>query len=109
MTNSPIYVVATLTAKPGLGPRLIEAFRVVSPLVHAEPGCGLYAANVDGDTVVMIEAWGSQEDLTAHANGAASKRLNELIADVVAGPTEIRVLQNVPLGDPAKGTIPLAR
>ena len=33
-----LVVVAILTAKPGKGPQVIESFRQVSPLVHAEPG-----------------------------------------------------------------------
>jgi quinol monooxygenase YgiN len=103
-----LTVVAVLTAKPGLGPRVIDSFREVSPLVHEEAGCELYAAHLEqgGDTVVMVERWASQADLDAHASGAPLVRLNELNADLLVRPYDVWLLDNVPLGDPAKGTIP---
>ena len=34
-----LIVVTVLTAKPGRGLAVIESFREISPLVHAEPEC----------------------------------------------------------------------
>ena len=104
-----LTVVAVLDAKPGRGAQVIESFREVSPLVHEESGCELYAAHLeqDGDTVVMVERWTTRADLDAHAAGAALARLNELNADLLTKPYDVWFLDNVPLGDPAKGTIPL--
>ena len=103
-----LVVVAVLTAKRGWGPAAIEAFREVSPLVHAEPGCELYAAHLqqDGDTVIMVERWTTREDLDAHAAGAPLARLNELNADLLERPYDVWFLDAVPFGDAAKGTIP---
>ncbi|WP_334172697.1 putative quinol monooxygenase [Sinomonas sp.] len=103
----PVTVVAVLTAKPGLGAAVIESFREVSPLVHAEPGCELYAAHLeqDGDTVVMVERWATRGDLDAHAGGAALRRLNELNQDLLQRPYDVWFLDPVPLGHPAKGTV----
>lgn len=105
-----VTVVAVLQAKPGLGPQIIESFREVSPLVHAERGCELYAAHLEqgGDTVVMVERWTTLEDLDAHAAGAPLVRLNELNADLLAKPYDVWILDAVPLGDPVKGEIPEA-
>ena len=104
-----LTVVAVLDAKPGRGAQVIESFREVSPLVHEESGCELYAAHLeqDGDTVVMVERWTTRADLDAHAAGAALARLNELNAYLLTKPYDVWFLDNVPLGDPAKGTIPL--
>ncbi len=101
-------VVAVLTAQPGRAPELIEAFREVSPLVHAERGCELYAAHVsdDADAVVMVERWTTRADLDAHAAGAPLVRLNELIADMLGRPYDVWFLDAVPLGDAVKGLIP---
>lgn len=106
-----LVVVAVLTAKPGLGPSVIEAFREVSPLVHAEPGCELYAAHLqqDGDTVIMVERWATHADLDAHAAGAPLARLNEVNADLLERPYDVWFLDPVPLGDAAKGFIPEVR
>jgi len=105
-----LVVVAVLTAKPGMGPRVIESFREVSPHVHHEEGCELYAAHLEqgGDTVVMVERWTTRADLDAHAAGAPLARLNELNADLLERPYDVWFLDPVPLGVPAQGTIPLA-
>ena len=104
----PVTVVAVLTPKPGLGPAVIESFREVSPLVHAEPGCELYAAHLeqDGDTVVMVERWATRADLDAHATGAPLRRLNELNQDLLQRPYDVWFLDAVPLGHRLKGTVP---
>ena len=103
-----VTVVAVLTAKPGMGSAVIESFREVSPLVHAEPGCELYAAHLeqDGDTVVMVERWTTRADLDAHATGAPLARLSELNADLLESPYDVWFLDPVPLGNSEKGTIP---
>ena len=103
-----ITVVAVLTAKPGLGPGVIESFREVSPLVHQEPGCELYAAHLelDGDTVVMVERWSTRADLDAHAVGRPLARLNALNTDLLERDYDVWFLDNIPLGDPLKATIP---
>ena len=100
-----VVVVAVLTPKPGRSQEILDAFAVVSPTVHAETGCELYAAHTDGDLVVMVERWASVADLAVHATGAGITELGALTDDALAAPTDVKVLQNVPFGDPAKGTI----
>jgi quinol monooxygenase YgiN len=100
-----VTVVAILAAKPGLAERVIDSFREVSPLVHLEPGCELYAAHTDGDVVIMVERWATRADLDAHATGAPLVRLNELNADLLVKPYDVWFLDAVPLGDPDRGTI----
>ncbi len=104
-----LVVVAVLTAKRDCGPAVIEAFREVSPLVHAERGCELYAAHLEqgGDVVIMVERWATRADLDAHASGAPLARLNELNADLLERPYEVWFLDAVPLGDATKGSIPI--
>lgn len=98
-------VVAMQTPKPGRIQEILDAFAVVSPLVHLEQGCELYAAHTDGDRCVMVERWTTQADLDAHAAGEPLKELNRLFGDALAKPSEVWVLENVPFGDPALGTI----
>lgn len=103
----PVSVVAVLEAKSGRGHDVIESFREVAPLVHAEPGCELYAAHLqrDGDTVVMVERWSSTADFDAHANGQPLTRLNELNAELLTKPYDVWVIDAVPLGDSIKGVV----
>jgi quinol monooxygenase YgiN len=74
-----IYVIATITAKPGMRSQILEAFRANMPAVHAEKGCIEYRPAVDAegagamqtalgpDTFVVIEKWESLDALRAHA------------------------------------------
>lgn len=103
-----VTVVAILSAKSGLGLHVLESFRLVSPLVHKESGCELYAAHLEqgGDAVVMVERWSTREDLDAHANGAALRKLNELNAGLLTKPYDVWFLDEVPLGEKGKGLIP---
>ena len=100
-----VVVVAIISPLDGHIQNVVDAFAIVSPKVHVEPGNELYALTRDADTVVMIERWTSPADLAAHAAGAAMNELNALLAGHVTGAPAVRVLENVPLGDPAKGSI----
>lgn len=100
-----VVVVAVLTPLDGHIQNVVDAFATVSPKVHNESGCELYALHHDADQVIMIERWTSEADLAAHAAGAAITELNALLADHVAGASDVSVLENVPLGDTNKGTI----
>ena len=102
-----VTVVALLTAKPGMAEQVLASFAEVSPLVHQEQGCELYAAHTDGDIVIMVESWATRANLDAHAAGTPLARLNELNAELLEKPYDVWFLRNVPLGDADKGTISL--
>jgi quinol monooxygenase YgiN len=98
-------VVAIQTPKPGRLQDVLDAFAVVSPLVHEESGCELYAAHTDGEVCIMVERWTTQEDLDAHASGEPLKELQRLWGDALVKPYDVWVADNIPLGEPVKGTI----
>jgi quinol monooxygenase YgiN len=105
--NVAVIVVAVIRAKPSMTQQVLDAFAEVSPVVHEEPGCELYAAHSDGTAVVMVERWASKQDLEAHSSGAPLKRLGELIGPALEQAPEVWTLDEVPLGDPGKGSIPV--
>lgn len=102
-----VTVVATFTPKPGAGPRIIDAFRKISPEVHQEQGSEIYACNVEssGERVVMVESWASHDDLEAHANGEPLQKLRRLTDPHVQFPYDVIVLNPVLLGHPLKGAL----
>jgi quinol monooxygenase YgiN len=100
-----VVVVAVIRPKPDHTQRILDAFAEVSPLVHDEAGCELYAAHTDGSAVVMVERWTSRDDLAAHSAGEPLKRLRSVLQESVDSAPEMWALDEVPLGDPAKGTI----
>jgi quinol monooxygenase YgiN len=102
---SVVVVVATLTPLPGMLQRILDAFALIAPKVHDESGCELYAAHHSATHVVIIERWSAPADLAAHAAGTPVGQLHALLHGLLAQPTDVTVLENVPFGDPLKGTI----
>lgn len=100
-----VIVVATLAPKPGRLQDLIDAMGAIVPLVHDEPGCELYAVHSDGTNVIMVERWESPDALKVHARGDNLKAFNAATADIADGAPVVVVTQNVPFGNPVKGTI----
>lgn len=100
-----VVVVATLSPAPGRLQDVLDAFAAVTPLVHQEQGCELYAAHTDGEKVIMVERWTTSDDLDAHAQGQPIVELKRLIGDATDAPDDVRVLQNVAFGEPRKATI----
>jgi quinol monooxygenase YgiN len=100
-----VIVVATITPAEGQFQAVLDAFTTIIPAVHEEPGCELYAAHTDGRIIVMVERWASPEALKVHADGENLVKLGAAIDKLLAVPTVVKALENVPAGDPAKGTI----
>jgi quinol monooxygenase YgiN len=100
-----VLVVATITPIDGHLQKVLDALAISVPLVHEEPGCELYAAHTDGKVVIMVERWASQEALDIHSAGENLKKFGALAGPSLAAPPLVTVLENVPLGDPAKGSI----
>jgi quinol monooxygenase YgiN len=100
-----VIVVATITPAEGQYQAVLDAFTDIIPAVHQEEGCELYAAHTDGKVIIMVERWTSLELLGAHAAGENLVKLNAITGDLLATPTVVSRLQNVPAGDPVKGSI----
>ena len=65
-----IYVVATLTVKPGSHEGLLAAARLCVAETRKEKGCISYdflGSVTEPDTMVFVERWETREDLTAHS------------------------------------------
>lgn len=102
-----VVVVATAIAAPCKAQELLDVFRELVPLVHAERGCELYAAHREpgGDAVVVVESWSTQADLDDHAAGPVTARLMASLDGLIAGPPQVLALEPVPLGDESRGAI----
>ncbi len=100
-----VVVVATIRPLPEHRAAVIEAIKETVAQVHGEDGCELYSLNVTPDRLIMVEKWASQEALDAHAKGPNLAALGPKLAGKVSGAPDVIVLQPVPAGDPAKGTV----
>ncbi|MGV0627541.1 putative quinol monooxygenase [Mycolicibacter minnesotensis] len=101
----PVVVTATFVAKP----ESVEAVRAICTKaverVHDEPGCQLYALHEADGSFVFIEQWADADALKAHSTAPAAAELFGSLTEHLAGAPEIKMLQAVPAGDPAKGLL----
>ncbi|MFI0790817.1 putative quinol monooxygenase [Streptomyces lydicus] len=102
-------VVATLGTEPGRRADVLAAFRRHAPAVHAEPGCLLYAVHEGEDRVTVVENWSDRASLDAHSAGPALEAIGPEIAEALAAPLDVAVLQSVPVGEPGKDRLPQTR
>jgi quinol monooxygenase YgiN len=101
----PIVVVASFTAKPESVDAVRAACTRAIEAVHDEPGCELYALHQTGDTFVFIEQWADAAALQAHSTAPAVGTLFADISNDLAGAPEVKMLEPIPAGDPAKGQL----
>src|SRR5687768_12419006 len=92
-----VAVHVKLTATPGKGKELVEAFSSLygAPL-DAEPGTELHVIHQgkdDPDTVVFYELYSDADALAVHQTGEALKAVYPKLAGLVSGPPEMIVLE----------------
>jgi quinol monooxygenase YgiN len=101
----PVVVVATMTAKP----ESIDTVRAICKRavesVHPERGCELYALHQADRTFVFVEQWADADALKTHSTAPAVTALFADIAEHLDGSPDIKMLQPVVAGDPAKGQL----
>src|SRR5579863_6998086 len=100
-----VVVVATIVPLDEHRDSVIATLRSTIEQVHGEDGCELYALHEAPDRLIMVEKWASGEALATHGRGPALAALGSALAGKVAGAPDVRVVQPVPAGDPAKGAL----
>jgi len=101
----PVVVVATMTVKPESVDAVREILTSAAKEVHDEPGCQLYSLHEAGDTFVFVEQWADAEALKTHSTAPAMGKMFSAVGEHLAGAPDIKTLQPVPAGDPAKGQL----
>ncbi|MDP4960211.1 MAG: putative quinol monooxygenase [Mycobacterium sp.] len=101
----PVVVVASFTAKPESVDEVRTACVSAIEAVHDEPGCELYSLHQTGDTFLFIEQWADADALKAHGAAPAIGVLFGAIGEHLAGAPDIKMLDPVPAGNPAKGQL----
>lgn len=101
----PVVVVATMKAKPESVDAVREACTNAVAAVHEEPGCQLYSLHETDGTFVFVEQWADADALKAHSTAPAIGTLFGSIGELLDGAPDIKMLQPVVAGDPAKGQL----
>ncbi|HVC63345.1 MAG TPA: antibiotic biosynthesis monooxygenase family protein [Acetobacteraceae bacterium] len=71
-----VRLVVTITAAPGKGPELAQAFRDRCAEVAQEPGCEqfeVFQSVLDADKLALLELWRDQAALDVHAKVNATR------------------------------------
>lgn len=95
---SALDIVATIVARPGRGDEVAAMLAAALETVRAEKGCeryDLFRVRRDPDTLVMLERWTSKDDLVAHGSSQHFGELSARMADDLAEPPVVRVLDPV--------------
>ena len=101
----PVVVVATMTVKPESVDAVREILTTAVGEVHDEPGCELYSLHETGDTFVFVEQWADADALKTHSTAPAIGKMFSAVGEHLAGAPDIKTLQPIPAGDPAKGQL----
>jgi quinol monooxygenase YgiN len=101
----PVVVVATLTVKPESVDTVREILTSAAQEVHEEPGCQLYSVHQAGETFVFVEQWADEEALKIHSSAPAVAKMFGAAGEHLVGAPDIKMLQPLPAGDPAKGQL----
>ena len=101
----PVVVVATLTVKPESVDTVRDILTRAVEEVHDEPGCQIYSLHQSGETFVFVEQWADADALKTHSTAPAIGTLFGAIGELLDGAPDIKMLQPVVAGDPAKGQL----
>ena len=101
----PVVVVATMKAKPESVDAVRDACKQAIEAVHQEPGCELYALHEADGTFVFVEQWADADALKTHSTAPAIGALFGTVGEHLDGAPDIKMLQPVVAGDPAKGQL----
>ena len=104
-TQNPIVVTAVFSPKENARDELVKRLKSAIAEVHAEPGCLLYALHGASDAVVLIEKWSSEQLLDAHGAGAAVRRLDASIVDLIERPAVVTRMHPIVTGREAQGAL----
>jgi quinol monooxygenase YgiN len=101
----PITVVATMKAKPESVDAVRDACTKAIDAVHSEPGCDLYSLHEADGTFVFVEQWADADALRTHSTAPAVTALFGTVGELLDGAPDIKMLQPVVAGEPAKGQL----
>jgi quinol monooxygenase YgiN len=93
-----LVVVAVLKAKPGKSEDLANAFRVLVPHVHKEPGNIFYTVNCSLDDplkYLVYEKYDDKQALTVHIASEHFKQFSEAIESVVDGDPDLSLYEEI--------------
>jgi quinol monooxygenase YgiN len=103
---SPCIVIAWFTPREGHYENVRQALLAVTPEVHAEEGCELYALHEEvGGRLVFIEKWTTRELWQEHTRAPSVFGLTARLEGALEKPVEVWEMSGHPVGDPVLGSL----
>ena len=93
-----ISVIAKIPLQDGKADEFTEAFKVIAAGVATEPGNHLYSLNFskkEPNMAVIMERYDDKEALGAHSESDHYKAFGPAIKDLVAGPPEVAIMNEL--------------
>ena len=90
-----IYVIATLTIKPGCQTELIEAAVPCIAATRSEIGCiayDLHTSATDPLTLVFVERWESADQLGLHSKSDHMRAFGRIAMNCLSAPAKIEII-----------------
>ena len=94
-----------MKAKPESVDAVRDACKQAIEAVHSETGCDLYSLHEADGTFVFVEQWADADALKTHSTAPAVATLFGTVGEHLDGAPDIKMLQPVVAGDPAKGQL----
>jgi quinol monooxygenase YgiN len=105
---SGVTVQATINVDPERAEEAIAALSEAIAASHDEEGCVVYALHTvkdDPSTLIMLEHWETEDQLENHRHQPHLATLRTKLPATLTGPSEVKYLTAIPIGQPAKATI----
>jgi quinol monooxygenase YgiN len=104
MTEMEFPLVALFRPKPENYQLVLDFLTTITPEVHLEPGCLLYALHETKDgRLVFVEKWKTRSDWVKHSEAESVQKINSFIEGKLLEPVDVIELIPAPAGITTRG------
>jgi quinol monooxygenase YgiN len=104
MSENNFPLVAIFHPRPESYQQVLDFLLEVTPEVHLEPGCLIYALHESKDgRILYVEKWETRSDWVIHSEANSVKSINTFVEGKLLGPVDVIELIPAPAGISIKG------
>ena len=104
MSENHFPLVAIFRPRPESYKQVLDFLLAVTPEVHLEPGCLMYALHETKDgRLVFVEKWETRSDWVIHSEANSVKTITTFVEGKLLEPVDVIELVPAPAGESTKG------
>jgi len=104
--SNPCIVVAIITPQPDHYDEVLAVLTDVTPDVHHEAGCELYAIHEEvNGRILFVEKWTTRQLWQEHLGLDTVARIKAGVAGKLQEDINVMEMYGAPVGDPARGAL----